>query len=56
MMYAGFWIRFSASVVDFLVSMLFFVPVIALAGMGWERLYNDGVAAGIGLMANALVG
>ena len=56
MIYAGFWIRFSASVVDFLVSMLFFVPVIALAGMGWERLYNDGVAAGIGLIANALVG
>ena len=52
--YAGFWLRVSAALIDFLIMTLVFIPVIAIAGIGWEFIYSDSVAASLGLFVNVL--
>ena len=52
--YAGFWLRVSAALIDFLIMTLVFIPVIAIAGIGWEFIYSDSVAASLGLVVNVL--
>ena len=52
--YAGFWLRLSAALIDFLIMTLVFIPVIAIAGIGWEFIYSDSVAASLGLVVNVL--
>jgi uncharacterized RDD family membrane protein YckC len=52
--YAGFWLRLSAALIDFLIMTLVFIPVLALAGVGWEFVYNDSVAASLGFVVNVV--
>ena len=52
--YAGFWLRLSAALIDFLIMTLVFITVIAIAGIGWEFIYSDSVAASLGLVVNIL--
>lgn len=52
--YAGFWLRLSAALIDFLIMTLVFIPVIAVAGIGWEFIYSDSVAASLGLVVNVI--
>jgi uncharacterized RDD family membrane protein YckC len=56
MKYAGFWIRFWASLVDCFITMLVIVLLAASTKLGWVNAYDEGAVAGIGYIAIAVLG
>lgn len=43
--YAGFWIRFAASIIDNIIIFVALIPIAML--LGWESTYSSGLSSGI---------
>jgi uncharacterized RDD family membrane protein YckC len=43
--YAGFWIRFAASIIDNIIIFVALIPIAML--LGWESAYSSGLSSGI---------
>lgn len=54
MIYAGFWIRFLACILDFFITLLVVVPIIALAKLSWSSEYSEPVAVVFSFLANGV--
>ncbi|MCH7388019.1 RDD family protein [Acinetobacter modestus] len=51
--YAGFWIRFAASIIDNIIIFVALIPIVML--LGWESTYSSRLSSGIDWLWQILV-